>query len=307
MKRQDPLPYHFYMQKFEIAFHRNNTGNEFQSFFERLMHLAYKRGDFMACSPWGRDGDRKNDGFLESERRLFQVYAPNEIKVSKTLDKLKEDFEGAKLYWREHFDCWTFVHNGKNRLPPRVLEFILDLRKENPEITIEVWGLEDLQVVFRRLSLDDLVSWFGPAPTEEAKINLGFEDIQVVLESLADKESSHNIPIKDVPPRKIEANALPESVRVLIKSGLSKAPLISDFFDQWHDETLGDRLAAAFREKYRDLCDESTLPNLIFSELQKWVGGDRIDTPQRQMAVLTVLAYYFERCDIFEEPRGSLA
>ena len=25
-------------------------------------------------------------------------------------------------------------------------------------------------------------------------------------------------------------------------------------------------------------------------------------TPEHQLAVLTVLAYYFERCDIFEEP-----
>ena len=29
----------------------------------------------------------------------------------------------------------------------------------------------------------------------------------------------------------------------------------------------------------------------------RWRG-----TPEHQLAVLTVLAYYFERCDIFEEP-----
>ncbi len=42
------------------------------------MGLAYK-ADFMACRPWGNKGDRKNDGFLESQRRLFLVYAPNDM------------------------------------------------------------------------------------------------------------------------------------------------------------------------------------------------------------------------------------
>lgn len=45
-------------------------------------------------------------------------------------------------------------------------------------------------------------------------------------------------------------------------------------------------------------------PDLIFSELQKWAGGDELGGVEHQMAVLTVLAYYFERCDIFEEPRS---
>ena len=43
-------------------------------------------------------------------------------------------------------------------------------------------------------------------------------------------------------------------------------------------------------------------PNQIFSELQAWVGGDQLGTTEHQMAVLTVLAYYYERCDIIEEP-----
>lgn len=65
----------YYEARFENAFLRAK-GDEFQTFFERLMGLAYK-ADFMACRPWGNQGDRKNDGFLKSERRLFQVYAPN--------------------------------------------------------------------------------------------------------------------------------------------------------------------------------------------------------------------------------------
>jgi len=86
----------YYEQKFENAFLRAK-GNEFQGFFEQLMGLAFK-ADFMACRPWGKEGDRKNDGSLKSERRLFQVYAPNEMKKSVATKKITEDFEGAKEY-----------------------------------------------------------------------------------------------------------------------------------------------------------------------------------------------------------------
>ena len=290
----------FYEVRFENAFLRAK-GDEFQTFFERLMGLAYK-ADFMACRPWGNQGDRKNDGFLKSERRLFQVYAPNEMTEKKATNKITEDFEGAKVHWGKHFDKWTFAHNATDGLPPHVHELLLDFETANPGIELEPWGLEEFRRVFRRLSLEDCASWLGHAPTEEAKARLGFKDLQVVLESLAGKAAPSGTTVKPVPPGKIEANDLSESVATLIKNGMTKAPLVSDFLDKWHDETLGERLAIAFRTEYARL-RRSIHPNRMFHELQAWVGGSQRDTPEHEMAVLAVLAYYFERCDIFEEPR----
>jgi hypothetical protein len=292
----------YYELRFEIAF-RRSKGAEFQTFFERLMGLAYK-ADFMACRPWGKIGDRKNDGFLKSERHLFQVYAPNEMEATKAINKITEDFEGAKAYWGKHFNKWSFVHNAIDGLPPHVQKVILDFEKANPGITLTPWGLEELRLVFRQLSLDDRSSWLGIAPTEETKARLGFKDIQVVLESLAGKAAPPGTSVKSVPPGKIEANSLSESVATVIKNGMAKAPLVSAFLEDWHDETLGERLAVAFRSEYARLRDIKH-PNDVFLELQGWVGGNQRGTPEHEMAVLAVLAYYFERCDIFEEPRGS--
>lgn len=292
----------YYEQKFENAFLRAK-GDEFQTFFERLMALAHK-ADFMACRPWGNIGDRKNDGFLKSERRLFQVYAPNEMEATKAIAKITEDFEGAKIHWGKHFDKWAFVHNATDGIPPHVQSLLLNLEKNNTGIILDPWGLEELRLVFRRLSAEDLASWLGHAPTEETKARLGFKDIQVVLESLAGKAVPSGTTVKAVPPGKIEANDLSVSVATLIKGGMTKAPLVSDFLDAWHDETLGERLAASFRKEYERL--RGTMhPNLIFDELQAWVGGNQLGPAEHQMAVLAVLAYYFERCDIFEEPKNS--
>jgi hypothetical protein len=296
----DRLQQAFYEKDFEIAFLRSK-GDAFQTLFERLMSMAYK-ADFMACRPWGNRGDRKNDGFLKSERRLFQVYAPNEMAETMAIAKIKEDFEGAKEYWREHFDKWVFAHNALDGLPPHVQKVLLDFEKANSGITLEPWGLEEFRLVFRKLSLDDLQSWFGFVPSNKTKANLGFGDLQIVLETIADRPAPPTQLVKDVPMGKIEANSLSESVATLLKAGMAKAPLVEFFFRQWHDETLGERVAESFKAKYREL-REAFRPNELFSELQTWAGGGERRTPQHELAVLTVMAYYFERCDIFEEPR----
>ena len=289
----------YYGQRFENAFLRAK-GNAFQDLFAKLMGLAYK-ADFMASRPWGKRGDKKNDGFLKSKKCLFQVYAPYEMRESKAITKIQEDFEGAKSHWGEHFIKWVFVHNAVDGLPVHVQKVLLDFEKENQGITIEPWGLEELLVVFLRLTPEDLQSWFGNAPTAETKAKFGFKDLQIVLESLADRSEPSGQPVRKVPRGKIKANALSESVSTLLKEGMSKAPLVEDFFNQWHDVTLGERIAKSFREKYQSLRDNLT-PNLVFDELQTWAGGSVRGTSEHELAVLTVLAYYFERCDIFEEP-----
>jgi hypothetical protein len=291
----------YYELKFEIAF-LTSKGDAFQTFFEKLMAMAY-RADFMACRPWGNIGDKKNDGFLKSERRLFQVYAPNEMEASKAITKIKEDFEGAKEHWGKHFDKWTFVHNAIDGLPPHVQELLLDFENANPGIKLDPWCIEELRPIFRALSIEDKQSWFGLAPTEKTSANLGFKDLQVVLEKISSEPMPELVTVKDVPMGKIEANALSESVTTLLKNGMIKAVLVQNFFEQWHDRLLGERLAKTFKDKYLTLREQGLTPNLIFTELQSWAGGDERGKPEHELAVLTVIAYYFEHCDIYEEPR----
>lgn len=300
----DPLQKAYYEKDFVIAF-LQAKGDAFQTFFEKLMGLAYK-ADFMACRPWGNQGDRKNDGFLKSERRLFQVYAPNEMEAAKATAKIKEDFDGAKAYWGKHFDKWVFVHNAVDGLPLHVQSLLLEFENTNPGTKLEPWGLEELRLIFRKLTLDDLQSWFGFVPSEGTKLELGFSDLQVVLETIASRPAPPPQEVKDVPMGKIEANALSESVTILLKTGMTKAPLVKEFFGKWHDETFGERVAESFRAKYQALRAQFR-PDEIFAELESWAGGANRGQPVHQLAVLAVLAYYFDTCDIFEEPRGLVS
>ena len=55
--------------------------------------------------------------------------------------------------------------------------------------------------MFRRLTIDDIQSWFGPVPTDETKARLGFKDLQVVLETIAGRTVTPDQEVKDVPMR----------------------------------------------------------------------------------------------------------
>ncbi len=152
----------FYELQFKLRF-REARGLEFQALFNSVMSNAHP-GDFMPCRPWGNSGDRKNDGYLRSERTLFQVHTPNEKKQATTLRKIERDFTEALPHWQDHFDTWVFVHNSREGLSPAVLAKLLALEQANPRIQLRQWSFEELLLRFQRVPHDVLLTMFGPPP-----------------------------------------------------------------------------------------------------------------------------------------------
>ncbi|MEF8754247.1 MAG: ABC-three component system protein [Accumulibacter sp.] len=279
--------------------------------FEELMGRRYP-GDFMACRPWGRQGDRKNDGYLSSAHTLFQVYGPNEIAAAATVKKIEEDFSGAKEHWQNYFKRWIFVHNAHDqRLPPDVIKALADLREQNPQVDIETWGYPELLIEFRKLGLADLESWMGAAPTVEDKARIGFAEIQAVVEHLKLSPFATNASPRPVPFGKIEFNLLPEAVASYLKMGMGKAPLVASYFSSCRNPLEGERVAAAFKARYAELRGKQPPlhPHDIWGELDDWAGGNITKKPIEKLAITAVLAWLFDSCDIFEEPppRGAAA
>ncbi len=291
----------FYEVKFLAEFLRKNA-SEFQSFFEEIMEKGYP-GDFQRVRPWGNIGDRKNDGYLRSKRCLYQVYAPNDMKLTKALAKIQEDFHGALPYWREHFDTWVFVHNAYHGLAADVLKKLLDLEMNNEPLKVKKCGFEELRLEVFRLDLLTLASLLGPAPTARDMMEIGFDDLRPVLVNIARQRPENEETINPVPADKIEANGLSEHVEELIKFGMQRASLVHKFFNRWHDPLFGDSIAEAFKREYKRLQADGLTPDEIFCELQVFAGGERVPSPAHQSSVLAVLAYLFERCHIFEASR----
>lgn len=292
-----------YEKDFRILF-LESKGDAFQGLFEKLMSKRYP-GDFMACRPWGNVGDRKNDGYLPSKRTLFQVYAPNELKASEAIQKIREDFSGAKQHWRKYFDRWVFVHNASDgRLPPHVIQELADMQRDNSEIGIGYSGYEELLLEFRQLDGAALESWFGIAPSGHDSQSLGYADLQAVLEHIQRQPTPATESPREVPFGKIEYNMLSEEVGLWLKAGIAKAPIVEAFFSRWHDADYGNQIATAFKARYLELREQKPAlhPDLIWGELEAWAAGTVNNDPKHKLAVLTVLAYLFGACEIFEEP-----
>nr|WP_166749481.1 ABC-three component system protein [Xanthomonas cannabis] len=294
-----------YEKDFRIAF-LESKGDGFQRLFEKLMSKVHPN-DFMACRPWGNVGDRKNDGYLPSARILYQSYAPNELTAAEAIKKINEDFDGAKEHWEEYFDEWTFVHNAPDgRLGPHIIEVLAKLGQGNPQIKIGHYGYEEMLKKFRQLSLEDLESWFGPSLTMEANVNLGFGDLAAVLTHISITPVPTTSDVKDVSRGKIEANLLSQAVADFLKIGMQKSPLVAQFFNNWKNPTYGEQIAQAFKIEYVGLRDgvPQLHPDEIFGRLEAWAGGTANTTPAHKAAVLAVMAYLFDKCEIFEDAQS---
>lgn len=295
-----------YEKDFRIAF-LESKGDGFQRLFEKLMSKAHPN-DFMACRPWGNVGDRKNDGYLPSARILYQSYAPNELAAIEAIKKINEDFYGAKEYWEKYFDEWTFVHNAPDgRLGPHIIEALAKLGQENQKIKIGHCGYEEMLVKFRQLSLQDLESWFGPSLTMEANVNLGFGDLVAVLTHIGITPVPAASEVKDVSRGKIEANLLSQAVADFLKIGMQKSTLVAQFLNSWKNPTYGEQIAQAFKSEYVTLRDQvpQLHPDEIFGRLETWAGGTANTTPTHKAAVLAVMAYLFDKCEIFEDAQAA--
>lgn len=290
----------FYELTFRLRFRESNC-EAFQGLFSTIMEMRYP-GDFARVRPWGKVGDRKNDGYLRSKRKLFQCYAPREMTLRKCVSKITKDFTGALPYWEQYFDEWVFTHNDTEGLPPDVLALLLSLSKQHNPLTATHWGYTELLAEFKALPPTDIASLLGPAPDRKDVVAVRLEDVKPLLEHIAIQPEPLVDDVRPVPAAKLQYNQLSTAAAVLFTAGMTRAEIVKKYLRGLADQTRYDRVAAAFRQRYAELKAQGFPPDDIFLGLQKFVAGDEIVSPTHQAATLAVLAFFFEACEIFERP-----
>jgi hypothetical protein len=296
----DRLTNAYYELTFQKIFFQK-TEKEFQNLFSEMMELRYP-GDFIRVRAWGSLGDKKNDGYLKSERTVFQVYAPLSMSSANTIKKIDENFAGAVKYWEDKMDCWIFVQNSREGIGPEVLKKLLDLQEEYPHIKIKSWGLSELHSIVFALKDDDVPRLLGAAPTDIVLKTVGYEDLRLVLKMIEVQEPITEIDLRPVPVGKIRLNQLSADVETLIKAGMRKSALVEKLFREFPDPLYGDKIALAFIRKYQEFLGSGLSPDEIFMRLQDFAGGEKRQEPKHEAAVLAIIAHLFELCDIFERP-----
>lgn len=276
-------------------------GKAFESFFARVMAYGFP-GDFQPVRPYGAQGDLKCDGFRASDGTVFQCYAPDTMKLADILKKIDEDFHGAVAHWGARMHRWEFVHNDVRGLPAEAVQKLHDLQAAHPNIRTSVFGEAEMREVVMSLALHQLGDLFGAVPSQKTLEWLGFAQLAPILKAISRREPPADPPTTAPSASKLENNALSRDAAGLLRQGRLRERLVEDCLAQWPDPSLGEEVAEGFRSRYLGLKAIGHTPDEIFEDLQEFAGGMRGE-PARQGAVLAVLSYFFERCDIFEDTK----
>jgi energy-coupling factor transporter ATP-binding protein EcfA2 len=164
----DPITDYHYL-KFENRCLRA-SGDDFQNLFEAIMVRA-RPGEFERVRPYGKYGDRKCDGLIESEGIIFQVYSPDELKQAEVQKKIDEDLEGAVQHWSDILKKWVFVYNAKRGITADIKLTLRQKRQQYPDIEIDSWSNDYLWEITRNLSIEQRNEILGlpPSPNVERK------------------------------------------------------------------------------------------------------------------------------------------
>jgi hypothetical protein len=297
----DSIQKSIYHLHFRAVF-AESKGAAFQDFFVKIAGHTYG-ADFEEVRPYGNLGDLKCDGYRRSTKSVFQCYAPLEMKDGPLLKKIDVDFNGAVGHWQANMVEWRLVHNSVDGLSGDATKLLITLRAQNPNLSIEPWSKAELEEMVLGLKLNSLIAIFGLAPSTTEMNSLTLHDLKPVIDRLARQQPPPVADMTPPSPDKVKGNDLSDDVVSLLIAGRRKMPLLRTYLTNGPNVVKGEQIAQQFRTHYKELKETGYRGDDIYRKLQDYAGGMKGD-PREQAAVFAVLSYYFDSCDIFENPPG---
>lgn len=290
-----------------------SDASAFEALFSRV--LSYAHDDFIQIKPYGREGDKKNDGFIPSVGTYYQVYAPEDLRVneSNAISKLKTDFEGLKKHW-DHF-CnikkFYFVLNDKYKgVPPNLQTEILKLNAQENNIEICSFTARNLDNIFFDLPEDKRVSVIGPTAQSFEIKDLNFSILTEVVNNLLniDKKITKASRLSGIEfDEKIKFNNLSSQVASYLTVASFFEGDLNEFFRNNADfkQDLLKEKIVGFYEVAKEIAEEVNTDNdLIFFNMLESITQDVLNDKRNvktvQDCVIALISHYFESCDIFE-------
>lgn len=282
--------------------------------FESLFTLVMQKNNknFEQVKPYGNIGDWKNDGFDKTAGVYYQVYSPEDISKANTVsnaeDKLTVDFEGLYSHWNSLYpiNSFNFVLNDKYKnAPPQLHAALASLENKYPKVKFKLFLAKDLEDVFMSLSDDDMISIVGciANPADQLDFSALTEVITHLMNMKVDNSLFASLVVPDFN-EKLKFNKLSDQAGLQLKTASYQVGGLNKFFrsnsnftkDQIQQRVVSAYLAAS------DSIDKSNenYSDLVFYKLIELIYPDGSSSIRN--AVLILLAYFFESCDIFERP-----
>lgn len=285
-----------------------SDGAIFENFFSQIMQCY--NSNFRQVKPQGQYGDRKNDGFDSKTGTYYQVYAPENIQTKEkaTINKLVEDFNGLYSYWQSitPIRIFYYVVNDKYKgIYPSLYAELQKIRNQYPEIMVDSFLSKNLEDIFMGLDEDSITGIIGIIPAlDNIDIEYGvMKDVVDYLLSVKTNPQREVIPCDPDFTAKITFNSLSENVADYLKCYRKNEYAISDFFELNSDFTkseLRNVFNGLYNEALNIIPDSADKNDKAFFYIYEKAYPKRLLAADS--AIFTLMAYYFEYCDIFKAP-----
>lgn len=278
--------------------------NSFETFFHSLMCARYP--DFLDVKTAGRLGDRGADGLLLYQESLYACYAPQVFDAKTVADKFASDLAKADSKRKGEFKAFVFVHNDRRGMHPQLTSTLVEASQARKDIKFSQMGLRHIWreiMQLRKEEVEDLLRC--EIPIESATYGIGMEELAPLLSYLKENRipsSTSPQAIDEVSENKLDYNYLdPDSRRQLVEA-MKYTPLVKRYYTKTADDNEAEEVATGFSTYYRIVHSEWTDAEDVLWQLEMYVLGNQSQPPQIERCAWIILAYFFERCYIFEEP-----
>lgn len=238
-----------------------------------------------------------------------------EKKIADAVKKLKDDFAGLKEFWDEKCKVneYHFVFNDKfTGTKPSIEEALSSIKNEHSLNACSPFLNQNLQDILFDLSKDKIYMVIGYIPTSNNADVVKVSAIQEVANYLIPNWEQYGSDGKLVAPDfedKITFNNLSMRVASLLHTYNYQSGVIEQFFEasgsesREHLQGIFSSLYESAISKYEDYLGSDKNDLIFFNILECACPGET--SKATQDACLALMSYYFESCDIFEEPVGE--
>lgn len=292
-----------------------STGQAFQDVFNQLMSFVYE--SYVAVAPWGALGDRGNDGYVSTEKRYFQLYAPTSsfkpVDILTACKKAQVDF--AKLVvGQTNLKRYHFVLNDKfNGLPEPLVPVHEAILAGHPQMD-ECYpvGTHYLLGKFIDLPANKQEAVIGGVPSN-APTNLDLSNLGNLLIELAN--STDALVVGGIlPPGTFEAkalfNGLSENAKCLLLNYARQGHVVDRFLDArdtWWRQTVAEDIRNRYLILPTGLTGDEKLMQLVDALIPSVARTHPHTLKAYRESSLLIVAKYFETCDVFENPNSVAA
>ncbi len=289
----------------------SSDGQAYEDLFVAIMQKANSK--FIPIKPQGSHGDRKNDGYDPGAGHYYQVYAPENLAKSAgdAVKKVKGDFPGLIDHWKDVHPVhgYSFVMNDKYKGSlPTIEADLAEIAKTNHVESAAVFLSKDLEDLLFQLPDDVIFSIIAhpPDPNKIERLDYGILG-EVVGHLMENKLAASEGLILNAPDfgEKIEFNGLSKGIAHLLNTASYQVGAIDEYFElnsSFAKQELRDHLAGLYDSSRAGAGDSSSSDQVFFQVLDQMVPDDKA---QARDAALVLMAYFFEACDIFEDPASA--